>query len=397
MLFLWYYIYGDYMKSVGIICEYNPFHNGHLYHINKIKEIYPDSIIIAVMSGNFTQRGELSIIDKWDKTRIAIKHGIDLVIELPFIYSSQSADIFCKGAIEILSYLKVDAIVFGSESDNVEFLKEIAKVQLNNKNYNKLVKHYMNEGVNYPTAISKALEVLTNKNITNPNDILGVGYIKEIIKNNYNIEIKTIKRTNNYNDKNTSGYISSATSIRNLLKENKNIQEFVPEFSHKFLNKKLFFIDDYYPFIKYKILTEINSLDNYQTVDEGISNRIKKYINDCENLEQLIMKIKTKRYTYNKIKRMFVHILVGFTKEDAKDLLNSKLKYIRVLGFTKIGRKHLNTIKKEIDIPIITNYSNSKGLLDLENRVNSILCINLPLNKQKEFIEKEYKQKPIIK
>lgn len=381
------------MHTIGIICEYNPFHNGHLYHIQEIKKKYPKSIICLVMSGNFTQRGELSVINKWDKTEIALEYGIDLVIELPFNFASQSADIFCKGAIEILNHLKVDTIVFGSESNDIKFLNEIVDIQLNNKDYDILVKNYINEGVNYPTAISKALEEIGNIKVENPNDILGVGYIKEIKKNNYNIKFDTIKRTNNYNDIYTSGSISSATSIRNLLKEKKDTKDFVPEISYKYLSNHLYFIDDYFSFIKYKILSEIDNLDKYQTVDEGLSNRIKKYINQSNSLEELIMNIKTKRYTYNRLKRMFIHILVGFTKENADDTL----KFIRVLGFNKKGRYHLNKIKKDIDIPIITNYSNSKGLLNFENKINSILSVALPQKKQIDFIEKEYKQKPIIK
>ncbi len=118
--------YGDAMKSVGIICEYNPFHNGHLYHLNKVKELYPDHIIILILSGSFLQRGESSILNKWTKTKIALEHSIDLVIELPYFFSSQSADIFAKGSIQLLNHLKVEAIVFGSESNNIELLNKIA-------------------------------------------------------------------------------------------------------------------------------------------------------------------------------------------------------------------------------------------------------------------------------
>ena len=157
------------MKKVGIICEYNPFHNGHIYHLQKIKEMYPDSLIILVMSTSFTMRGELSILNKWDKTSIAINNGIDLVIELPTFYSTNSSDTFAEGAIKILNYLDCDYLVFGSEENNIDLLKELAEVQLNNKDYNSLVKEYMDKGNNYPTSQSKALKDICGKIINLPN------------------------------------------------------------------------------------------------------------------------------------------------------------------------------------------------------------------------------------
>ncbi|MBR2248187.1 MAG: nucleotidyltransferase family protein, partial [Bacilli bacterium] len=204
------------MASVGIIAEYNPFHNGHLYHLKKIKEMYKDDTVILVLGGNFTERGDVSIIDKWNKTEIALKAGIDLVIELPFPFATQSADYFSYGAITILEKLKVDRLVFGSESDNLDDIKLIAKEQINNPEFEKLVKVYSKLGENYPTALSKALKDLTNKSIKDPNDLLAISYIKTIIENNYNIEPISIKRTNNYHSLEIEN-ISSATSIRNAI------------------------------------------------------------------------------------------------------------------------------------------------------------------------------------
>jgi len=153
------------MKRIGIICEYNPFHNGHLYHINKIKEMYPDSIIILVMSGNFTQRGEASIINKWDKTDIALTYGVNIVVELPFVFATQSADTFARASIEILNSLHVDTIVFGSETNDIKRLRLMAETQINNKEYDKLVQKYLDEGINYPTALSKALFDITDNEL----------------------------------------------------------------------------------------------------------------------------------------------------------------------------------------------------------------------------------------
>ena len=220
--------------NIGIICEYNPFHYGHLYHLNEIKRMYPNSNIILVLSGWITERGDLSLIDKFKKTDIALHYGVDLVVELPFKYI-QSADYFAKGAISILNKLNCDKIVFGSESNNVDELIDLASIQLNNKKYDKLVKEYLDEGINYPTAMSKALKTISNKTVDTPNDILGLCYIKEISKNNYNIKPITIKRNNDYNSKIIEGKITSATSIRELIKNKKRFKKYIPSYSYKYL------------------------------------------------------------------------------------------------------------------------------------------------------------------
>ena len=357
------------MKYIGIICEYNPFHNGHLRHINKIKEMFPDSMIILIMSGNFTQRGDASIINKWDKTEIALKNNIDLVIELPFKYVNQSADTFALGAVSILNNLNVDYLVFGSESGDIDLLKNIATVQLS-KEYNDLVKKYNKEGINYATCLSKALKYFGFDDIKNPNDILGISYIRELIKLKSNIIPITIERTTDYNNKKLTNNVTSATSIRENIK-NTDIKNYVPKNVYPYLNNKLYFIEDYYPYLKYKILSEIDILNIYHDVEEGLENKIKKVIYDSNSYEELVLNIKSKRYTYNKIKRILLSILVGFTKEDNK---NKSINYIRVLGFNENGKKYLNKIKKEIDIPIYTNF---KKEMQFELKVTSIYDINL--------------------
>jgi len=375
--------------NIGIICEYNPFHYGHLYHLNKIKEMYPNSNIILVMSGWVTERGDLSLIDKFKKADIALNYGVDLVVELPFKYI-QSADFFAKGAVEILNKLNCDTIVFGSESNDIENLKYLANNQLNNKDYDKLVKEYMEDGINYPTALSKTLKTITGKTVNTPNDLLGLSYIKEIIKNNYNITPISIKRNSDYNSKAIEGKITSATSIRELLKKKKSIKKYVPKYSYKYL-KDVLFIDDYFDYLKYKI-TSTNDLTIYQGIDIELSNRIYKYIDESNNLEEFIKNIKTKRYTYNRIKRCLTYILLSITKEDCNNL---ELEYIRILGFNTKGKEHLNKIKKDIDIPILTNYDNK--YLEKDLIINKIISLNNKIKDKKEFIEKEYKDKPIIK
>lgn len=383
------------MKSVGIICEYNPFHNGHLYHLKKVKELYPDYTIILVMSSSFLQRGETSIINKWNKTNIALYHGIDIVVELPFVFSTQSSDIFAKGSIEILKHLKVDILLFGSESNNIELLNNIADIKLS-KNYNQLVKKNLKNGISYPSAISKTVYELTNNKIDQPNDILGINYIMEIKKQKANIKPICIKRTNEYHSTDLNNAITSATSIRTAIKKNIDIKSYVPIITYQHLNNRLHFIDNYYPYLKYKILTEIDQLFIYNGVDEGIENRIKKYIINSNSLDELIMNIKTKRYTYNRLMRMFTHILCNFKKDDAKKWQN--IEYIRILGFSKNGQKYLNKVKKNIDIPIVTNYSQIKNdMLDFEFKITCVYASILNEKDKIKLIKSEYKNSPLIK
>ena len=376
------------MKVIGIIAEYNPFHNGHLYQIKKIKELYPDSILVGVISSSFTQRGDISILNKWDKTKIALDNGLDLVIELPFVYATQSSDIFAKGALEILSKLKIDTLVFGTESDSIDKLKELANIQINNKEYNIRVKKYLDTGLNYPTALNKALEDFSHYKVNTPNDLLALSYIKEIIKNNYNIEVINIKRTTSYYGEEIKNNITSATNIRKLYLEDKNISNLIP-YNQDILYK--INMNNYFNYLKYKIIVEGSNLNKYQTVDEGIENRIIKEINNSKNNEELIQNIKTKRYTYNKISRMLLHILTNFTKEEAK---NISIDYIRVLGFSTKGKKYLNNIKKNISVPLITRYKKEiSKVLDIELRITNIYSLVSNSNE----LEKEYKNKPTIK
>lgn len=379
------------MHKIGIICEYNPFHNGHLYQIKKIKETYKDSLIIVCLSSCFMQRGEASILNKWDKTRLAIESGVDLVLELPFAFATQYQDIFAKGALTILNHLKIDTLVFGSECNDIELLKNLASIQLKDDGYNHLVKRYLDLGLNYPTSLSKALFDISGVKLDKPNDLLALAYIKEIIKNNYDIEPFSIRRTSDYHNSNLDSDIVSASTIRKLLKDGVNVNNYLPYNIYDYLSE----IDEdkYFALLKYQIINNIDCLDKFQTVDEGIENRIIKYINMVNSKEELILKVKSKRYTYNKINRMFTHILTNFTKEDAKDL---EIEYLRVLGFNTRGKNYLNKIKKEIGIPIINKYiPNMYKSLDIEFRVSLIYSLILK-DKGDDFLKREYRNKPVI-
>lgn len=380
--------------AVGVIAEYNPFHNGHMYHLKKIKEMFPNEEIVAVISSSFTQRGEPSIINKWDKTDICLKAGIDLVIELPYVFSTESADYFSYGALTILEKLGVDKFVFGSETNDIDIFKKIVDIQLNNEDFDKLVKIYLKFGNNYPTALSLALKDLDGEVLSLPNDLLGISYVKIIKENNYKIKPFCIKRTSDYNSLSIDNNISSATAIRKALEENKDVSSLVPDFVLEEFSE-LHFKEDYFKFLKYKIMLEDN-LERYQTVDEGLGFKLKKEIVSSTSYDELIEKIKSKRYTQNRINRMLNHILCNFTKEKKSKCQN--LEYIRILGFNDKGQMFINRNKKKCDLPIISNFSKNKSIMMEQEFIATLVYASILDEKEKkELIEKEYKYHPKYK
>ena len=373
------------MKTIGLIAEYNPFHNGHLYQINKIKELYPDSTLIVVISPTVTQRGELSLINKYDKTKICLDNNIDIVIELPSIFAMQSADTFARGAVTILNKINIDILVFGTEEEELSKLKEVANLQ-KKENFDKEVKKNIDAGLNYPTALSKVIKNTLGYTITSPNDLLAVSYLKYL---NNGITPLNIKRTISYNGTDIKDNITSATHLRTMLKKGTPITPFIPNYNEKYIHN----IDDQtiYNYLKYNIITNTNALNKYVDVTEGIENRIIKHLQTSPTMTDLITNIKTKRYTYNRISRMLSHILLSLTKDMVN---NTNVDYIRVLGFTLRGQKHLKALKKNIDIPIITGYKkNISKILDYELKVSSIYSLITKDN----ILPLEYNKKPIIK
>lgn len=344
------------MDVIGIIAEFNPFHNGHLYFINKIKELYPNSILVLVLNGYFLERGEVSVESKEEKTRLALKYGIDIVLELPCLYGVNSGDYFGDYSVRLLNELKVNKIVFGSECNNIELLKEIANKQVNN---DLDVKKYLDEGYNYPTALNKAIGIT----LDSPNDLLGVSYIKSIISNKFNIEPICIQRTNDYHDKQSNDNIVSASNIREKINNNINIKEYIPEGKINRIDYVLLF-----NLLKHKIITD-SDLASYETVDEGLDNKLKEVINKVNSYDELIESIKSKRYTYNRLNRMLIHILLGIKKNDNK----KDISYIRLLGFNTKGKNYINSIKKDINIPLITKYRDINDLTkEYEDKAASI-------------------------
>lgn len=377
------------MKILGIVVEYNPFHTGHLYHLEKAKEIVQPDLTIAIMSGNYVQRGEVAIIDKFKRSELAIKYGVDLVIELPFVYVSQSADYFCKGAIDLLYHIGVTDLVFGSECGTIETFKEIAyAIEKQPDTYNQYVRDAMNQGLRYPDACNQALSQLLGKSIVTPNDLLGLGYVKEVIFNHYPINLHCIERSNDYHET-TLNKVASATALRKALFNYEDVHEYLFDMSYY---TKLYKQSDFFSYLKYQIIIQDeNSLKKLHLVDEGIENLLKKVIYQVNCYDELVSTLTSKRYTKTRIQRMLLHILLNNTKQEIQNALS--VDYLHILKMNQKGQAYLHQIKKICDYKIITNLSTYKHpALDLEIKTSKFLALQ-----DDSILEQEFKNIPIIK
>ena len=371
------------MNLLGLIVEYNPFHNGHKYHLEKSKEITNATHTVAIMSGSFLQRGEPALFDKYTRAEMAVKNGVDLVIELPTLYACQSAEIFSHGAVATLNSLNcVNSLCFGSEEGNIDILQTISEILVKEpSDFKTTLKNFLDEGIVFPVARSKALyEYIKNNHLlelsedelqqvlNSSNNILGIEYIKSLIKLNSSIKPYTITRiASKYNSTDIESNICSATAIRNSLKDNtdlKLIENVVPlhtfnEINHK-INTNFNPVFDYmfYDLLSSTIIRDVDNLTKYFEVNEGIENKIYSNVFTSKNLEELINSTKSKRYTMTKIKRTLNNILLGINRDDVikvKDL--DKVPYIRILAFNNKEREIIKKIKTSSDIEIITKFS----------------------------------------
>ena len=400
------------MKSIGIIVEYNPFHNGHKLHLDYARK--QGDIVIGVMSGDFVQRGEPALINKWDRAEMALLEGLDIVVELPVFYSTQSAEIFARGSINILKELRSDEIVFGSESDNLDKLQEVIKLE-SNSNFIENVKKNLKDGDSYPTAYNKEIKNYLGKEYEiKSNDILGIEYLRTIKILKLDMKVKTLKREGKgYHSSISTGNILSATGIRKLLKEDKDIENFISKNSKEIIlknkkNKKLVDISNFYNLIRYAIISKREVLKDIQDIEVGFENRIYEMALKSSSYEIFMKNLMTKRYTIGRTQRILIHILLSITKEDTIKL-KKELPYIRILGFSDKGRTYLNKLKKEkkddlenSSIQILTSLKNIKKKLSVEQlrylelneessliyrMINSYEDRKIPLMKRKDEYE----------
>ena len=345
------------MKATGIVVEYNPFHNGHKYHLQKTKELNPNNIIIAVMSGDFVQRGEPSIIDRWTKTKMALANGVDLVIELPVFYSSQSAEIFAKGAVGILEELKCESMVFGSESGKIDELKRISTLQ-ESEEFKIKLKERLKSGDSYPTAHSSTMREILGESELNSNDILGLEYIKAIRYWKSSIIPMTLKREKvGYHDTNSVGDFASATKIREHLKKNEEISSIVTQESFNTLKEysNFTYMENFYPFIRYELIKNSNNLSDIQDMEIGFENRLLENAIKSINYDEFFKSISNRRYTTGRVQRVLTHTLLALTTNITEEVKKS-IPYVRVLGFNSKGREYLSYLKKFDNSKIITSY-----------------------------------------
>ena len=386
------------MNILGLVVEYNPFHNGHLYHLEKSKELTNATHTVAIMRGNFLQRGDPALFDKYTRAKAAVDNGVDLVIELPTLFACQSAEIFSHGAICTLNSLNcIDSVCFGSEVGNIDILYTIANILVNEPDDFKVkLKNYLKEGMLFPTARSNALfDYISHNNLVNiskedllnilnsSNNILGIEYIKSIIKLSSNIKPYTITRIKSeYNSEQIDSSICSATAIRKSLKDNNNIEllsNVIPNKTYNVIKDSIennfnpMFDESYFDILSSIVLRDFEHLNKYFDVNEGIENKIYQSIFTSSSLPDLHNLIKSKRYTLTKIKRILNNILLGITKDDVNLVKNIDIvPYVRVLAFNNKGREIIKSIKNNSDINIINKFSKVSFELD-DNKFKTLI------------------------
>lgn len=383
------------MKICGIICEFNPLHNGHQYLINEARK--ENDFIVCLMSGNFSQRGLPCSMDKYTRAKLAILAGADIVIELPFVYAVNSADQFAEGSIKILKELGVNNIIFGSESADTKTLEKLAEFKLHEtKEFKHNLKQYLKLGNNYNQAYFSAMSDTTLDNslkklALSPNDILASSYIKEIKKQKAKISYKAIKRTDNgYNNDFPSDKYLSASSILKLKDCNQDYTNFVPIYTKKELaSAPVFDYSKFYSILQNQIINspekELSKIFGYC---EGLEYLIKKQIQKSYNYNQLLNNIQTKRYRMSRIQKLLLYTTLNLSNKDYKKATR-QTPTINVLAVDK-NQRHILSYMKSKKAKLIINYNDYKKLkksqtisIDIDKKANNLyyICTN------KNFIE----------
>lgn len=377
------------MKVAAVISEFNPFHNGHKYLIKKIKSEHADCVV-AIMSGNFVQRGEIAIIDKYDRAKAALQGGCDLVVELPTVFALSSAERFAKGGVQIADALNADILCFGAENEDVTKLSQIADT-FSDEDFKTALKDNLSNGDYYAKAVSKAIELTLSKEhsdmLSGANNTLAVEYIKAL--KSTNISPVAIKRLGAQHDSDiTFENISSATNIRNLIRSNENYSDFTDILIPDYTDMK-----ELETAILYKLRTmSKDEIENLPDVSEGLHNRIFECARNSNSLEEFYDNLKTKRYTLSRLRRIVMCAILGITKE-----LNSyDTQYVRVLGMNKVGA----TLLKNCKLPLLCNFPqdyealslDAKKVFDIDITANSVFSLAKVNNK--DFIN-EYQRRII--
>lgn len=359
------------MKIAAIIAEYNPFHNGHAYQISQIKKTNDYDYVIVIMSGDFTQRGTPAILDKYERTKMALNGGADLVLELPACYATASAEFFASGAVSILNSLGcIDALFFGSESGNCDMLQKAAScLAFEAPAYKAALNHHLQQGMSFAKARIQALEVFDTftaselEALSMPNDILGLEYCKALLHTNSSMEPRVIKRIGTgYHDLHHSGNIASASAIRSKLFSEHTagiIDTLVPKETASILQqddgRTFLFTDDFSSILHYQLWMQENHLEEYQDCTVDIANRIRTKLPSFTCISEFLLSLKTKELTYTRLSRVLTHILLSITRENFASYTQDEYAgYARVLGFSANARGTLlSVIKKNTALPLI--------------------------------------------
>lgn len=356
---MWYNINGGIKigKKIGIVVEYNPFHNGHLYQIEKIREKFGnEALLVVVMSGDFVQRGEFSFFNKWEKTEVALKNGVDIVVELPLYYSIQNAEIFSKMATRILEYLDLDIQVFGAESNKIEKLENVIELQ-EEIAYKKKLMEYMKQGNSYGTSQKKALEEYGLGNLVRSNNILALEYMREMKNSKLRIKPYIIKReVSEYNEnkvEDSREKFASASFIRSEIENYQNddeekllkLKEFVPIETFEILKNKVLKVDvkkEVFKLFKYKFLiSEREEILKIYDMTEEIYSRIFSKLKNSKDLKEFLKNMKSRNFSGKRIERLMLNVVLNIKKE----VLDFEIEYVRVLGFNRKGQKYLKKLK----------------------------------------------------
>ncbi|WLR52230.1 nucleotidyltransferase [Bacillus tianshenii] len=400
------------MNACGVIVEYNPFHNGHAYHLQEAKRVSDADVMVAVMSGNFLQRGEPAIISKWARTRAALASGVDIVIELPYAFAVQKADRFAYGAVSLLDALYVDSFCFGSEHGEIEpFVETASFLEKHQNEINAELKKALKEGVSFPTAASNAYETFFGNtlplDIHAPNNILGLSYVRAAQQRHTAMKPLTIKRTgSNYHDEQFSGNIASATSVRKqIFEHHADIDDLVhvlPQAtvqqlaSYRHTYGMLHNWEAYFQFLKYRLLTMSHSeLSEIAEVEEGLEYRLKDAIKSAKTFHEFIQRVKTKRYTWTRLQRLCINVLTHTTK-GTLEAVGTSPAYIRLLGMNELGQAYLRRVKKELPLPLVAKlsaYSHPQLDLDIRAADTYAMCLQEPF--RTDAIQREFSNPPV--
>lgn len=374
------------MKAVGLVTEYNPFHNGHAYHAETAKKISGADVAVAVMSGNFTQRGEVTMLDKWTRASEALDNGVDLVIELPIFYAVQPAHLFAQGAISLLNQLQVSELVFGAEHPEADFKKLVtAESQFNSDEFSQY-------NGTYASRFNQQMKQQTGIELTDPNDILAFAYHKAVSQLQAPIKLTAIQRiSNQYHDNKISSEIASASAIRHAVINQLDYSLSVPSKTATDILEAKTFIDwnTCYPYLRYFInQVTIKSLQGIYQMSEGLEYKFKDVAETATTFDQFMSGIKSKRYTYSRLSRLCLYTLLQITNDEM--LVATQQPYLRVLGFNKMGQEYLHTIKKDLEIPLVTKVDRDlkNGMVNLDYRAGKFIeqLTNLKQDMQKSPI-----------